>query len=536
MKNLAITISLLSSITMVGCSGSTHSNKWEEIKESTDFAVGENQKNTKEIMIPKEDSSDHVKDEFFVGYTALDIVKRNRNNLPKEFYQNIAVLLDEGVKEEKIPELLYKDFGIIVEYVKNKSSNTNPEAIGGLDLTALSGTELTTDIGLFSEEEAVEEENLISYNYNGDLKGLLDYLTISMDKKWEYDSESQKVYFYKYRTETFELMQQKESIAKSTNITTESSSAGAGDGGTSGNTHSIQYSSELNSWDDMQRNIENMLSEDATASFDPTEGTIIVTDSDYVLSGIRKYVDKINEAASKQVLIDMKIINVKVNDGSEFGINWGAVNQTISSSLLGGNLTGSFDLGNTAGSSNFLKLDNTSTGMNALFSALNEFSNFKVSNSLNGITMNNKPVPMQVVTEVAYKEQVVSETLENGTDRLVPTMATIKEGLTVTVTPKVHDQNVILDYSMNLSIIDEIRQVDTLGSEAPIVSSKNFTQRVVAKNGEPLILATFAKEDQNGKTSSPFSGNLWFIGGSEETTEARETILVVITPYIVGNN
>jgi type IVB pilus formation R64 PilN family outer membrane protein len=539
MKNLAISISLLSVLTLTGCSGSSHSDKWEEIKGETTQATSVELAKTKRLMLPKAESHDHVKDEFFIGYTALDIVKRNRNNLPKEFYQNISVFSKEGIKEDKIPEMIYKDFGIIVEFVKQKDGSVEEDSSLleetpplDLDVPAPAGLDI---FGLSSSSEE-EEEELIEYDFNGDLKGLLDYITIAIDKKWEYDSESQKVYFYKYRTEIFELLQAKESITKSTTITTESSSSGAGDGGTSGNSQTIQFSSELNSWDDMQNNIENMLSEDASSSFDPTEGTIIVTDSDYVLSGIRKYVDKINEDSSKQVLIDMRIINVKVKDEANFGMNWSAVNQAVSSSLLGGNLTSAFSLGSTAKSSNFLQLDNSATGMGALFSALNEFSNFKVSNNLNATTMNNKPVPMQVVTEVTYFQSVTSETTEQGTERLVPTIATVKEGITVTVTPKIHDQNVVLDYSMNLSVIDEIKEVGNLGAQTPVISLKNFTQRVIAKNGEPLIVAAFDKVNKSGGTSSPFAGDLWFLGGSEKTSEEKETVLIVITPYIVSNN
>lgn len=542
MKNLLVTMSILSVAILSGCSGTTHSDKWDEIKNSTEYATSEHLESTKSIMVPKEESSDHVKDDFYIGHTALDIVKRNRNNLPKEFYQNISVFSNTGVQEDKIPEIIYKDFGIIVEFVKQKGGNSSDVETSSLEdgLNMEGSEEESPLIDLFgdnsSEATTEDNSNLLEYDYNGDLKGLLDYVTVAMDQKWEYDSESQKVYFYKYRTEIFELLQQKESIVKSTNISTGSAGSGAGDGGTSGNTQSIQFSSQLNSWDDMQKNIENMLSEDATSSFDPTEGTIIVTDSDYVLSGIRKYVDKINEYSSKQVLIDMRIINVKIKDNSNFGMNWSAVNQAVSSSILGGNITGAFNIGNTAGGSNFLKLDNTSTGMGALFSALNKFSNFKVSNNLNATTMNNKPVPMQVVTEVSYVESVTSETTEQGTERLVPSIAVIKEGITVTITPKIHDQNVVLDYSMNLSVIDELKSVGSLGAQTPILSTKNFTQRIIAKNGEPLIVASFDKENKSGGAESPFSGDLWFIGGSEQTSKEKETVLIVITPYIVGSN
>ena len=544
MKQLAITISLLSTITIVGCSGTTHTDKWDKIKETTSFEVNENLKKNKALLIPKENSSDHVKDEFFVGFTTLDIVKRNRNNLPKEFYSNASVFSKTGVAEENISELIYKDFGIIVEFVKQKTgssiSSVEDEEIeeetSSLDLFDTSPVTETGSLATTSQEEE-EEENLIEYNYNGDLKGLLDYITISIDKKWEYDAESQKVYVYRYRTETFELLQSKESIAKSTSITTESNGSNTDEGGSSGNNQTIQFSAELNSWDDMQKNIENMLSEDATSSFDPTQGTVIVTDGDYVLSGIRKYINKLNTDSSKQVVIDMRIVNVKINDSSDYGMNWNAVNQAVSSSLFGGSIEAGLNFANSTPSTGSISLNNTSTGMSALFSALNEFSNFKVQNTINAITLNNKPVPLQVTTDVGYVSGFTPGETDEAGNVSAPTYetSTIKQGITVTITPKIHEQNIVLDYSMNLSVLDELKTVGETEIQTPIVSSKNFTQRIIAKNGEPLIVASFDKENESGGSASPFSGDLWFLGGKETTSGERETILIVITPYIVGN-
>jgi type IVB pilus formation R64 PilN family outer membrane protein len=547
MRNLLTIITVLSTVSIVGCSGTTHSDKWEEIKSSSAYQVNENYEKHKIMMEPKESGSDHVLDEFYVGFTSLDIVKRNRNNLPKEFYANASVYSKEGISEDKIPELIYKDFGLIVEFINQQSGSEDGAEdgelgmadIGGLPLDGVSDltgiNDLFTDTGTAATDEEADE-NLIDYKFNGDLKGLFDYLTVSIDKKWEYDSESQKIYIYKYRTEKFEMLQGKESIVKNTNISTEA--AGGDGGGSSGNSQSIQFSSELNSWDDMQANIENMLSDDATSSFDPTQGTIIITDSDFVLSKIRKYVDQLNDESSKQVVVSMQVVNVKVSDSSNFGMNWTAVNQAVSSSLLGGNIAAGFDLANTATSgSGLLNVANTKTGMSAMFSALNEFSTFKVANKLDATTMNNKPVPMQVTTDVSYVSAitVTPSDVEGQPDQLTEEIAVVKEGITMTVTPKIHDQNIVLEYSMNLSVIDELKDVGSNGVQTPIVSSKNFTQRIISKNGQPLIVATFDKVNKTANSASPFSGDLWFLGGNEQAKDEKETVLIILTAYIVGN-
>lgn len=543
-SKLATGILVASSILITGCAGMTNTKKWDDIKTSAEYQSSDNFNRNLEIMKPKENNMDHVKDEFFVSYTTLDIIKNNRNNLPKMFYEKTSVKRDEEVKEKDLPEILYKDFGLVAEYVNQKkggsensleNSSENNEIPS--EILEQTGEENGLD-SLFSSTEENSEDETVEYDYTGDLKGLLDYLTVSMDKKWEYDNETGKVYIYKYNTETFSLVQTKENIRKSTSVSTNNGgSEGADGGGSSGTTQSIEFNTELNFWEDLQKNIENMLSEDANASFDPTDGTIVITDSDYVLSSVRKYVNKINENASKQVAIDVQIMNVKLNDSSEFGVNWNAINQSISNSILGSNIQAGFDIGSTATSlGNNLSITNTTTGMSALFHALNEFSTFKTENNVSAMTMNNKPVPIQVTTDTSYIESITTEDATDNTGASTSTeIGVVKEGITMTVTPKVNKQNIILEYSVNLAVLDRLESVGTQGLQTPIVSSKNFTQRIMAKNGQPMIVAAFSKENSNSGKKSPFGENLWFLGGNEETAKNSERILIIVTPYILSN-
>lgn len=540
-------IAIATSVLITGCSGITNTQKWDDIKNSAEYQSSDNFDRNVEIMRPKENKSDHVKDEFFVSYTTLDIIKNNRNNLPKMFYEKTSVKNEEGVKKSDVPEILYKDFGLIVEYVKQKKQSTDDSSSSegeiSAELLAATGVsdQTSTVNDLFSSDNTSsndDNEEKINYDYSGDLKGLLDYITVSMDQKWEYDNETGKVYIYKYNTETFALIQTKENIRKSTSVSTNNGGGDVADGGgTSGTTQSIEFNTELNFWEDMQKNIENMLSEDATSSFDPTDGTIVITDSDYVLSSVRKYIDKLNENASKQVAIDVQILNVKLNDSSEFGINWNAINQTISNSILGSNIQAGFDIGNTANNlGNTLSIANNATGMNALFHALNEFSTFKTESNVSSITMNNKPVPMQVTTDISYIESITTEDATDNTGASTSTeIGVVKEGITMTVTPKVNKQNIVLEYSVNLSVLDRLESVGTQGIQTPVVSSKNFTQRIIAKNGQPMIVAAFSKENANSGKKSPFGNNLWFLGGNEEASKNSERILIVVTPYILSN-
>lgn len=546
MKKLILSTSIISaSIAMFGCSGSSHTDKWEEIKSSNEYQSSEKFNEHKNLFIPKEDTSDHVKDEYYVGYTTLDIVKKNRDNLPKDFYNITSVYSDQKIKYKDIPSIIYKDFGIVVEYINQKSSDENKKSVDPLttDTETTTDTNIATNLNSLFETTTPSvdnpEEDMLEYKYSGDLKGLFDYITVSMDKKWEYDNETEKVYIYKYKTEKFELLQGKEEIQKSTAVTTATSGSSSDSGsGSSGTTQSIQFSSELNFWDDMQKNIENMLSEDAVSSFDPTQGTIIVTDSDFVLSKVRKYVEQLNSVASKQIVIDVQILNVKMNDSSNYGLNVNALNQSISSSIFGSSVTAGFDFANTSQNiGNTISLNNNKTGMNTLFHALNEFSTFKIANSINAITMNNKPVPIQVTTDTTYISSVSTETNTDNSSVSTETVNndTVKEGITMTVTPKIFDQNVVLEYSMNLSVLDDLVSNGTNSVQTPIISSKNFTQRILAKNGQPIIVASFDSSNKTAGSKSPFKGNLWFLGGSEATSDKQEKILIIVTPYIVGN-
>lgn len=91
----------------------------------------------------------------------------------------------------------------------------------------------------------------------------------------------------------------------------------------------------------------------------------------------------------------------------------------------------------------------------------------------------------------------------------------------------------MLNYSMNLSVIDELQQAP--GSsliQLPLTSTKNFVQRLTLRNGEPKVIAAFERSDGTNSSKHPLAPALWFLGGNEVLDKTKEIVLIVATPYI----
>ena len=172
----------------------------------------------------------------------------------------------------------------------------------------------------------------------------------------------------------------------------------------------------------------------------------------------------------------------------------------------------------------------------AMLSLLDELGKATVENNLIAPTLNNMPVPIQLTQNRTYIEQITTEEdSDSGDESTEVEVATVSEGITMTATPKAFGQNVLLDYSLNLSTIDAIEDAPgDVKVQLPITSTKNFVQKTNLKNGVPRIIATVERNLESSSSTHPLNENLWFAGGSEGVDTKKDILMVVATPYITN--
>lgn len=524
---------------------STHTQKWQE--ENKDYHKSTQEfKDVHSQMRPNEVRYVEFNSGYYVDKTPIQIIK-DKKNLPSIFYKELEMFAPNPVNLTDFAAEVYQKSNVSIKFIDNRtvsternsgssrttSNNANngyvpppfPEVAGGSTIDPISTTIVEVD------KSKSETENDISLDYKGELRGLLDYVAVKKNLKWRYDVTTNKVFFYPLETETMTVFAVAEDINMKSTVTTNTSSSNSSSSSdsdseaSSSNEQEITFNQEQKYWDDVTKTVQSMLSTEGRVSYNKTQGKVTVTDNDYTLSQIKNYIENLNSDAYKQVTIDFKIVNLKLDDARDLGVNMNFINDRLNINFGNGAITADNAFGSIAWTKGNDKI---------LFNVLDTLGTVKVDTNISVVTANNMPVPVQVTQNQAYIKERRIESGSTDSDPIEEvTTDTVSQGVTATITPKAMGQNVLLNYSMNLAVIDSLETApgDTK-IQLPITSTKNFVQRLTIRNGESKVIAAFEKTDSKTGSKHPFNPSLWFVGGQETFSKEKEIILLIATPYI----
>lgn len=521
---------------------STHTPKWQEENKEVE-KTNKRFDEYRSKMKPDEVRLVEFNDGFYVDKTPIQIIK-DKKDLPTIFYKEVEIYTNKPMTLQNLAGEIFKQTNLSLKFIDNRvmlpegssdatSSASNDENYLPPPFPEVSAATSSIPTTLIEKENTyLENEGNVIIDYNGELRGLLDYIAVKKNLKWRYDSTLNKVFFYPFETETFTVFAVAEDINLNSTITTNttsqntSSSDGSNSAAGTTNEQEITFAQEQKYWEDVALTVQQMLSSQGRVSFNKTQGKVTVTDNDYNLLQIKNYLTELNSDAYKQITVDFKIVNLKIDDSRDIGINLNVINDKLSFNL------GSSAI-NSANAFNSIAFDNGS-GDTALLNILDSFGTVKVDTNISVVTVNNMPVPIQVTQNQAY---IKERRIESGSTEAEPIEEvitdTVSQGVTATITPKAIGQNVLLSYSMNLSVIDELATAPGDSKiQLPITSTKNFVQKLTLRNGEAKVIAAFEKIDSKVGSKHPLHSSLWLLGGQETFMKEKEIILLIATPYI----
>lgn len=542
-KLLVQMMGLSTPLLMAACS--THTPKWQEENEAYHKSV-QDANDSRAQMTPKDISYVEFNSGYYVDKTPIQIIK-NQKNLPSIFYKNIDMFSPNPISLRDLAGDVYKKAAVSIKFIDNRTVPTEDEAkkAGGKSVetqgyvqppfpevnTGMVNTNNVQTSIVEINKNKVETDADIIIDYKGELKGLLDYIAVKKNLKWKFDAEANKIFFYPLETETLVVFAVAEDIKMKSTVTTNtssgnsSSSEGSSSDAKSANEQEITFDQEQKYWEDVTKTVQSMLSTEGRVSFNKTQGKVTITDNDYTLSQIRGYVANLNDDAFKQVTVDFKIVNLKLDDSRDLGVNMNFINDKLSFNLGNGAINAENAFGNISWANGNDKV---------LLNILDKLGTVKVDTNISVVTANNMPVPVQVTQNQAYIKERRIESGSTDSDPIEEvTTDTVSQGVTATITPKAMGQNILLNYSMNLSVIDSLETApgDTK-IQLPVTSTKNFVQRLTMRNGESKVIAAFEKTDSKTGSKHPLNPSLWFIGGQETFSKEKEIILLIATPYI----
>jgi type IVB pilus formation R64 PilN family outer membrane protein len=380
--------------------------------------------------------------------------------------------------------------------------------------------------------------------YEGTVAGLLDSVTRRFDLSWE--EIDGHVLIKRFVTRSFRLVALAGATSGTSTISSHqsASSDAGGTGGTSGSGQKVSTGQTatvsfegLSPWSAIEATTRNMLTAEGHLSVNPALGTLTVIDRQSAVERVSEFVKSTNNAMGRQVALNVRVYNVQFNDKDQFAIDWSLVNTSLGNSVT---LTNASGLAASTGANLGLKIlsgsGSANAGSSAILSALSSQGRVSQQVSTTLVTLNNQPVPLQVVRQQSYLATITTTQSANVGSSTSLTPGQVNAGLDMSFVPHVLDDGrILLQYTLNLSDIVSIDAFGANGSQIqlPNVNVRSFIQRVSVNSGETLVMSGFEQNNVNDLEQGVGTPQNFLFGGGQKAGRDRTVVVIVVQPTLI---
>ena len=250
----------------------------------------------------------------------------------------------------------------------------------------------------------------------------------------------------------------------------------------------------------------------------PVSGTVSVlaTERQHLL--VQQHIDSVLNAVQRQVMIEATIVEVRLSDAYQAGVDWSRLpitgGLTFVQSLLGGFGTGLTQGGNNAFTARYVNPDSSVGNISGTVKLLQEFGNTRVLSSPKLMALNNQTALLKVVDNIVYFEVSSTTTtpVQGGATTSTNTTAkSVSVGVVMGVTPQINeDGRVTLTIRPTVSRV--LRFKADPNPDLARVGVQNLVPEVQTREMESVL--------QVG------TGQIVVLGGlmQDEVTQSREQI------------
>lgn len=267
-------------------------------------------------------------------------------------------------------------------------------------------------------------------------------------------------------------------------------------------------------------------------------GIVLVTDYSDNMERIEDFLNDIEMAVRKQVMIQAHIIEVSLNDDYQFGIDWeviarsGMDSLTFSQGLLIEPATEVFQVD--------FERQRFNEEISALLDAMEEQGQVNVLSSPKVSTMNNQKAVIKLTTrEVSW----VTNTFLNAEGNVLSsyTNPQIDEvGLFLDVTPQI-DDNGMITMQIHPSISDKLK--DSISpdgtSTKPVINVRETDTMIKVKNGQTIVIAGLITDKITESVRKiPLIGDIPLLGALFRQTiqkKSKSELVILLTPYVLND-
>ena len=301
-------------------------------------------------------------------------------------------------------------------------------------------------------------------------------------------------------------------------------------------------------WKDIEANLSKMVSERGKYSFNKPAGSVMVSDNPISLDRIGRYIDLVNAESNKQILIEVKVLEVTLSRKNAGGIDWNAIYKNLAgikkitlSSDFGAQSIASGGLFTLSAASPKDDSGTGSSGLSALIQALESQGRVEVVSQPKVMLLNNQSAMVQVGTVTSYVANTTTTATQAG---LVATSANtdqVQEGVTLRLMASILHDEILVQLTPVVTTLDEIRSINMGGGttiEAPKTSTRSMHTLVKIKDGQTIAVGgLITSNETKTKQGIPVLKDIPFIGRLFEFRSKslnRTELIIFISPKILS--
>jgi len=298
---------------------------------------------------------------------------------------------------------------------------------------------------------------------------------------------------------------------------------------------------------------ENATEGDDPVVLNPIAGIVSVQGSSLQHQQVGAYIDQVTASARRQVLIEVTVVEVKLSDQYQAGVDWARVS---SDGGLGSNGVSSISEligGNLAVPPVFtMTYNNAGRGFSATVKLLEQFGDTKVLSTPRIMALNNQTALLKVVDELVYFT-LTSETIQSTgpgvpLQRIVTSeVNTVPVGCVMSVTPQINQNGYVsLNVRPTLTrvldfVVDPAPRL--AGSDfdnlVPQLSVKEIESLLEVADGQTVVIGGLMQDSSNKQRDGiPILSRLPLVGdlfSYRDDTVTKSELVVFLRPTVIRN-
>jgi len=344
-------------------------------------------------------------------------------------------------------------------------------------------------------------------------------------------------------------------------VSSGSSSGGSSGGGSGGDSSggqqagkiSIAQENRVEFWGDIETQLKLLVSDEGRLVINNISGSIQVTDRHPYVEEMAQYIADVNQAVHRQVDIQVKILEVTLNDDYSLGVDW---SKLVSEGLTGiqtgfgisNIITAPVGIGSalapTLSLSTFDIDNNGQNRVTNIISALQEQGEVQIVSQPHIRTMNNQSALIKVGTDRTFfrREQNTDNTTSGSNITTTDVPQVVTEGIVLSITPQISkDGWVMMDVSPVVTRVSSVSEVKgpsgNVLSSAPNLDIRQTSSLVRVFNGETVIIGGLIQTQESrtsrgvpGLKDIPLAGKLF---QGQYDSVIRKELIIFLTPIVI---